>query len=418
MSKLLFFFLLFSTLFNIKYTYFPYHSLMTFGVLGFLLSVKDNILNRNLNVKIRSFEIFLLCFILVFCSIISSLANSVVDFSFIKEIVIVNVVRFYAAYFVVKMFLCSYDEKATLKQFIFLIEILVLFQILVALFMFFDRNIYNVLSPFLAMEGIALSQTINALGIRPFGIGSYAFFGAGIINCISLVLFSYLLTNYRRCNRNYIVLILMYLLICVTGILMARTTLVGVVLSLTIILLHKSRLNFIKCISIVVAVCVSLFVALGFSASFFDQMDDLLSFGYEMFFNYMESGQLETSSTNKMLEMYIFPDNIQTWLLGDARYHAEDGGYYMSTDIGYLRMIYYGGVVVLFVFVLYQLKLMFFASAVFKDVSRVYLLVFVALFLILNFKGMTDLSFVLFLFYHLNTYMNGKKSNQCNHSGI
>ena len=54
--------------------------------------------------------------------------------------------------------------------------------------------------------------------------------------------------------------------------------------------------------------------------------------------------------------MYVFPDNLKTWLIGDGYfsnpYNIDPyftgrfvGGYYMSTDVGYLRFIFYSGLV-------------------------------------------------------------------------
>lgn len=42
--------------------------------------------------------------------------------------------------------------------------------------------------------------------------------------------------------------------------------------------------------------------------------------------------------------MYVFPHSLKTWLMGDALYMDPSGsGYYMGTDVGYLRMIFYFG---------------------------------------------------------------------------
>ena len=54
--------------------------------------------------------------------------------------------------------------------------------------------------------------------------------------------------------------------------------------------------------------------------------------------------------------MYVFPDNMKTWLIGDGYFSAPRdvdpyfvgklvGGYYMGTDVGYLRFIFYFGII-------------------------------------------------------------------------
>ena len=68
--------------------------------------------------------------------------------------------------------------------------------------------------------------------------------------------------------------------------------------------------------------------------------------------------------------MVIFPDNDKTWIIGDGYmlnpFWVDDnfvgpnygGGFYMGTDIGYLRFIFYFGIVGLMAF------LCFFVSVV------------------------------------------------------
>ena len=59
--------------------------------------------------------------------------------------------------------------------------------------------------------------------------------------------------------------------------------------------------------------------------------------------------------------MYVFPDNIKTWIIGDG-YLSNPAdvdpyftgkiikGFYMGTDVGYLRFIFYFGLIGLIVF--------------------------------------------------------------------
>ena len=60
--------------------------------------------------------------------------------------------------------------------------------------------------------------------------------------------------------------------------------------------------------------------------------------------------------------MFVFPDNIKTWIIGDGYienpYNRDPyytgprfGGYYMGTDVGYLRFILYFGLLGLSLFI-------------------------------------------------------------------
>ncbi len=78
-------------------------------------------------------------------------------------------------------------------------------------------------------------------------------------------------------------------------------------------------------------------------------------FAFEGFFSLVEKGRWEVRSNEILLNMYVFPDNLKTWLIGDGYienpiktdpYYTGEviGGYYMGTDVGYLRFIFYFGV--------------------------------------------------------------------------
>ena len=82
---------------------------------------------------------------------------------------------------------------------------------------------------------------------------------------------------------------------------------------------------------------------------------------FEGFFSLAETGEWEIDSNEKLKTMIVFPDNQKTWIIGDGYfsnpYYSDPlyvgpfvGGYYMGTDIGYLRFIFYFGLIGLVVF--------------------------------------------------------------------
>ena len=93
--------------------------------------------------------------------------------------------------------------------------------------------------------------------------------------------------------------------------------------------------------------------------------------------------------------MYIFPETIQTWIIGDGYWNNPYGsGYYMHTDVGYLRLIYYFGLVGLFVYLLMQVSII---KNSFEQKLLIYT-IFLYL-LVLNLKGFTDLVSICLVFY-------------------
>ena len=104
--------------------------------------------------------------------------------------------------------------------------------------------------------------------------------------------------------------------------------------------------------------------------------------------------------------MLVFPDNLKTWLIGDGYmenpridpYYTGKihGGYYMSTDIGYLRFIFYFGIVGLFLFQLFLWK----TTQVCVQRFRGYALLFLMI-LAVNMIGWVKVSTDIFLVFAL-----------------
>ena len=106
--------------------------------------------------------------------------------------------------------------------------------------------------------------------------------------------------------------------------------------------------------------------------------------------------------------MYVFPDNIKTWIIGDG-YFANPGdtdpyyvgplggAFYKSTDVGYLRFIFYFGVIGLFAFILYFFKCAQVCVSRFKREALMFWLILLVNY-ILWFKVATDIFIVFALF--------------------
>lgn len=196
---------------------------------------------------------------------------------------------------------------------------------------------------------------------RMYGIGA-ALDVAGIRFSAVLVLLSYISCS-RKCSLGQnIVYVSAFIIIAVVGNMIARTTLVGVVLSalMCVLMLFVNRhaykdnvLSVFKVFILVLAVAVPLLVVLYNTNH---QIHSNLRFAFEAFFNLVENGEFSTSSTDKLQTMYVFPDNLKTWLIGDGYFSSPRdvdpyfvgklvGGYYMGTDVGYLRFIFYFGII-------------------------------------------------------------------------
>lgn len=194
---------------------------------------------------------------------------------------------------------------------------------------------------------------------RLYGIGA-SFDTAGIrFSCVLLGI-SYLFHNEQR--RNYMTLyILLYLIIVVVGNMMSRTTIVGVAISIVylVIVNHYNKAITFKGIKYFVGISLLLLLFCGVIVHLYQtnaEVRSLLRYGFEGFFNFFEYGTWETTSSNLLFNgLNVLPTNSKTWLIGDGFFAdpTNPGIFYMGIDMGYLRYIYYFGLVGLSLFILY-----------------------------------------------------------------
>ena len=139
-------------------------------------------------------------------------------------------------------------------------------------------------------------------------------------------------------------------------------------------------------------------------------------FAFEGFFSLAETGKWNVHSNEILKDMFVLPDSFKTWVIGDGYmenpYHLDPyyigpkwGGYYMATDVGYLRFIFYFGVIGLGIFCGYFIKL---GQILMNRFKREHLIFFILV--SLNFVFWLKVSTDIFVFYAL-FLMIGEQEN-------
>ena len=209
---------------------------------------------------------------------------------------------------------------------------------------------------------------------RLYGIGA-ALDVAGTRFSATLVIIGMMMRNISgsKYYKYMWVYLAAFFFIAVVGNMMARTTIVGVVVGIIFMFIPQHLLGsssnyesgkILKYILITLCVLLPIVIYL-YSTN--EQFHDNIRFGFEGFFSLAEKGHWETNSNNILKNMIVFPDNFKTWLIGDGYienpYNTDPyyvgprwGGYYMATDIGYLRFLFYFGIIGLTTFIIYFFK--------------------------------------------------------------
>lgn len=220
---------------------------------------------------------------------------------------------------------------------------------------------------------VLIGQEYDKAVNRLYSIGAHLD-TAGMRFSLVLVLLSHILLNlqntkYEKCLWLYLVA---YIIIIIIGNMMARTTTVGMVISILYLImnsgLHKCVLSqstrklWAWMASIMLLIIP--FVAHKYNTDINFYKD--IRFAFEGFFSIFEEGEWEVGSNSQLMNMIVFPDNFKTWVIGDGYfgnpktdpYYIGEltGGYYKGTDVGYLRFIFYMGLTGLVAFSVFMCK--------------------------------------------------------------
>ena len=157
----------------------------------------------------------------------------------------------------------------------------------------------------------------------------------------------------RKSKGATFYLLLSFFVIAGIGNMVARTTTVGVVVGLVILVIYMfgsgPRLGGSGYIIGLFFVTLGLVSVVGVYLYNTDEYYyNLIRFAFEGFFNLVEKGEFTTDSTEVLESMWKWPSDTKSWIIGTGIY----GSWAYGTDIGYCRLILYSGLTGFVVFAL------------------------------------------------------------------
>ena len=210
-----------------------------------------------------------------------------------------------------------------------------IFQCALILLSVLDLGVYNFLLGFISPRSADVFQ--NIFGLRAVGFGLFHVDGA-----VLLVSAAFLYILIERSKYIYGVFLVVLFPFAMA---MARSAIVPYVIFS--VFGKKMAFKFMLVVLFLSMLLLSLFVTSG---PFYEAL--------ELFRGFLEHGSFSSSSVAATANMFVF-DNISTaYVAGHGRYYGESSSelsFYMGTDVGYLRLIYYSGVLSLFLFVVINL---------------------------------------------------------------
>ncbi len=346
--------------------------------------------------------------LIIFVSLLTIALNKTRDFEFVQYPV--SIVLILAAAYFIHFLIKKVHKKITYEIVMKYIIVAVLIQVIISLISYLSPQINELLMRLQNLNALDISKIEETGEHRFIGFGS-TFFGAGMINGFTLMILAVMLKRKPLTRIKIFMYSLVYFIILLLGLMMARTTLIGFALSLIYLFFPSFRFNksslrnkwlFLLNLLVIPAVVIGLIFA--YSPQLLKQLTDVVNFAFELFINYSRNGKFSTSSTNTLESMYVFPKTLKTYLIGDGQYYLIPGdrssAYYMHTDVGYLRLIYYFGIIGMLCYFLLQYFVI--RNAMLRNLENKNLVRFfgfcILFFFILNSKAFTDLFFLMILF--------------------
>lgn len=341
---------------------------MLMAVLGVMVFIINSIMKRE-NILPKKVVTVGLCALLVsFVGIISVLFNDTNDLAYASYFVSF-LVWFFAAYFVVSCIktvhgcisvriVCNYLIAVALSQCVL--------AILIDQIPAFKNAANTVVVGFASMY--SAGEGLERAG-RLYGVGA-ALDVAGTRFCAILCMLGIMIYESYQLNKQIwrmLLYVLLFVILLVIGSMISRTTGIGLLFVIVyyITISRQSNISggFWGIIIGSLLTLITIVIILYNTSPFFYEN---LRFAFEGFFNYFETGKWSLNSTDTLMQMYVYPESLKTWIIGDAYFDEpyvfdpyyvgevhNKGLFYMGTDVGYLRFVFYFGIIGLSSFIIY-----------------------------------------------------------------
>lgn len=207
-----------------------------------------------------------------------------------------------------------------------------------------------------------LDQDFLHRGHRMYGIGA-ALDPGGIRFAVILVMIAHQFSTNPNVRTNSLYQttdLVAFAIITIIGSVISRTTTIGAglgIVYITIALFRMRKGGFVTIRMVrrffwFIIVMIGIIIAAIYFYRNSETFKEYLRFGFEAFFNWVETGEFRTDSTDVLMgRMWIWPQDLHTWIFGQGTF----GIYENNTDIGYCNFTLYCGLVGMVIFSIFFL---------------------------------------------------------------
>ncbi|KMQ51301.1 hypothetical protein CHISP_1784 [Chitinispirillum alkaliphilum] len=243
---------------------------------------------------------------------------------------------------------------------------------------------------------VALSETGASFyrrGIRSPGLTSSGSDGLSVFQASTMVFgIVYLFTTNRKKTEIGRMLIYgtTFIVLLLSLFLSARTGLVVLIFGIVLFIIYKVfipkiaiRKKTIQKVWLLTCLCAFL-VPMLIHLIMNSPYHRMAYRAFELYYNYTETGDVYTTSTNSLKEMFFLPENKNHLLFGDGNFGRDSNLPYIRSDVGYVRSIYGAGIIGTVFMYMWILYIMIMALKYWQTSPRLaFLLVFLVLTILL-----------------------------------
>ena len=406
--------------FPVEFTFLPgINTKMMMGAIGIAFLLFSFIRKKEFSIP-RSLLILLLISTAVsMISLISITYNDTPDTTYVSYIVSAAV--WLSAAYVACWFIFFTHDMIDVPLVVYYLTGVCVFQCIIALVIDFNPSFQHFVDRYVV--GGSFYHHIHRL----YGIGAGLDVAGTRFACLFVALGSLLSLRSKVLSVTKVFLLfLSFVIITVIGNMIARTTLVGTIIGLILLLImgnglfqtQKQQTNPGKLLGIIGLILVIGIPLVVFFYQTNEQFFRLMRFGFEGFFSLAEKGVWQVSSNDALESMVVWPDELKTWIIGDGYFVSEridpnylgtimEKGYYKGTDIGYCRFLFYFGILGLIAIS----AVMVYATTICCMENKTYTVLFIMALLaglIMWWKASTDV-FVFFTLFICASYIRNER---------
>lgn len=381
-SSILLVVVIFYVIFPAALPLFGFSFIFTSGILGLALYAY----NRFPFPEIIS--LVLLFVLLIGWTLLCQFVNTSND-TFIFEYAQSQIAWIFSSYLVVYLFFKRHPDKG-IHVLVYYIIAAITIQGIISVWMYFDPVVSDFFEKIQMSTGLAADKRMETEGKRLLGYG-IAFFGAGIVFGLSLILIVYIFMTHKLNFIQKLLIALLYVATFLVGMMSARTAVVGLIASLCLmVLLYFKGDNKYRSQGITIMFYAAILTSIGVTVVF-TFFSEFAEWTFEPFLVYRDTGEIRTNSSDGLYVMFTYPTNFYEWMFGWGK------GAFWGSDVGYTRLFFWFGLPGTLLFFGYQYTIMKRSFSADKYFNITLLIIF-AFNLALNIKGLSDLNHFNYIF--------------------